>query len=229
MAKIVKYIVLKKMNLRSAWVLTILLMATTMCLAQRDRHHMPSPAEPGILLPRPTPTRIPQNESPVVTDPNAGDEPDDPSIDQGNKDDVYYDEPTFPTVPLEIYKIVLMRVGSGSDIGQLGDNVILITGQGFHDTESSPVVHLGEDIHLEEVYVAEKGTSLIALLPAAIASGLSANDILQVAVQNPGGLNRDPSRWARMPLVKADFLRELSDALPARFLRGTYFVEQVGE
>jgi hypothetical protein len=232
MARVVKYFVLKRSPLRRSCVLACLLMAATLCLAQRGHHRLPTPAEHGMLLPKQLPAENPKPESPEVNDPNAGDVPDDPFI-QGPIDDEYHasedEEPTVPTIQLQIFKVVCLRVGPGSEIGRVGDKVILITGRGFHDTESSPIVHLGDDIHLEEVYVAEKGTSLIALLPAAIANGLSARDLSQVAVQNPGGLNRDPSRWARMPLEKIDFLRELSDALPARFQRGTYFVEQVGE
>ncbi len=220
---------------RRAILLLLLLAMFLPSLAQRTRAWKPSPADHGMLLPQDIRKRGGTVESPIPTrpeeeDPNAGDVPVDPNDDESEgsqHDEKPRDIHVQPLVALQIHKVELYGIGVGSDIGKAGDKAVVITGQGFADSESSPIIHLGDEIILDQVYVSEAGRVLIALLPAEIAAGLRLRDFAQLAVQNPGGMNRDPQRWARFPLNKPQFVQDVQSAVEANFKRGEFFVQRM--
>lgn len=136
------------------------------------------------------------------------------------------DSPKPRQVPeLALRSLEIVRVEEGSVIGQPGDWVISITGQGFLETDKSPIVHLDKGISLDETYSNAEGNVLHAVLPKALAERLGRQDLSMVRVQNPGGLNAPEQKWARLPMEKGQMQKLMQDAKPARFSQGEYFIE----
>jgi hypothetical protein len=212
-------------------------LAVIVLMSQRPSRRYPSPADPGMDLSAPPKKKgtggpeSPNHEDvPTTDDPNAGDTPE---IDdeQNETPDVEDDKPHLPPPPqdksLKIKRFEVSRIASGSAFGEAGDWVFVVYGDGFIAGEEPPVLHLGDSILLEDVFVNSSGTELYALLPADQEPTLSARGFQQLAIQNPGGYNRNPSRWARIAVNKPQLVQSLQTAPQTTFRLGPYFMEQV--
>jgi hypothetical protein len=213
---------MKKLGYRNAlWLLPVLIVATALMMGQRRNHKDPSPADPGMRLYTPTP-HGPKPEAPVDHDPEQGDEPDDPQDDYPGEVPIQQ-----PDKPLKVTGMEVTWIQAGSDVGKSGDYMVVLDGEGFLEAERPPVVHIGDEVQLEEVYVNRTLGELYAVLPAAVASSLSALEFIHLAVQNPGGSNLDPSRWVRFPVVKADFLQSMESAPFKRYQLEGYQIKKM--
>lgn len=194
-------------------------------MSQRPSRKTPSPAEPGMVLADAkvkkkkngiTPT-IPLQD-PEDPDPGAGDEP---------LDDVNHDEEDKPIAPpqpvsLAVRTYELARVSEGSAIGNSGDWVLIVGGQGFMESETPPVVHVGDSIHLKKTYVNATGTEIYALLTFAESILLQRMSISEIAVQNPGGMNRSPDRWGKLAVIKEEVRQRIINAPTIGFDRDRF-------
>lgn len=178
----------------------------------------------------------------VVLDPNAGDEPDldddDDSGDEPVKHPHHESKDHVPEDPHSnwhgaqnevkprVVRWHLYRVAPGSDFGVQDDWVLTLTGTGFVDGEVPPVVHLGDKITLDDVFLNQNGMMLYARVPGSLGPLLDTLKFSNLAVQNPGGLNRDPSRWGMVPIAREEFVKALHDARALKFRRGAYFLEK---
>lgn len=176
-------------------------------------------------------------------DPNAGEGP--PNNEENEPDpqgDVFRDifnevsddvpsrpvnlpEPTAAK-PLIATQYEVFKIGNQSVIGRPGDYVIEFKGNGFVASEGTPILHIGEAIVLEDSHVGADGKVLSVVLPADVAADLARRDLSEFAIQNPGGLERNPARWSKMPFVKATLLSRIQGAQTANFVQGAYFLER---
>jgi hypothetical protein len=156
-------------------------------------------------------------------DPNAGIEPELPN-------DFPIDDPQeeeeIPETPraLNVSGFEFVRLGPESVVGKAGDWALVLKGAGFYEAERAPIVHVGTDIALQDVYVNPKGEELYAVFPDSIAQYIQSVDIRRLSVQNPGGLNRDPGRWMGLDITHDDLVRACSSPRKAAFKRGNYFM-----
>ncbi|MEY3443506.1 MAG: hypothetical protein RLZZ519_1787 [Bacteroidota bacterium] len=232
---------------QKGWLIGAVLMAAVMLIAQRPNRKNPSPADPGMQFAVPKKGRTnPELPSPPppTDDPNGGISDNDDEIDPNGGISAEEDEvPTHgdmpeepaedkpfdlsaPPPPLQVAKTEIWKIGNGSEVGEAGDWMLVLQGQGFVEAERPPVVHIGEDVILSEVYVAKRGQELFARIPAALAAQLKAIDFDNIWVQNPGGLNRDRKRWVPFLIQRPSFVSAMDVAPKATFKFGAYFLER---
>jgi hypothetical protein len=152
-------------------------------------------------------------------DPTHGDVPEEPAEDKPF-------DLSAPPPPLQVATTELWKIGNGSEVGKVGDWMLVLRGQGFVEAERPPIVHIGEDLILTEVYVAKRGQELFARIPAELTAQLKAIDFDNIWVQNPGGLNRDRKRWVPFLIQRPAFVASLETAPKATFKFGAYFLER---
>jgi hypothetical protein len=199
---------------------------------RENKDPKPSRPEDGPVVDHPTEP---------IDDPNAGEGPD---VDDGDvpANDVPVDDERDDDPDLDDHGTIgdgddddaiqpvisgwrLLKVGNGSDFGNGNDWVLVLNGFGFMDGEVPPVVHIGEGVVLTDVFVNQRGRVLNAVVPARLQYMLDTMAMQEIAVQNPGGLNRDPSRWIRIDMDHDKFVEALKAAKPTRFKRGPFFLE----
>jgi hypothetical protein len=232
------------------WLLAVTVLAFGLLMSQRPSRKYPSPADPGMQLAQPRPKaphdpRGAQNDpKPENPDPGAGDGPDidddardaEPRLDEkadypppleNDGPELDSDEPTGVIPKIKVDRMEALRVAMGSEFGKPDDWVLVLHGAGYLDGEGTPIVHLGTTIALKEVFVNRGGSELFAVLPLPVRIMLGKADLDNVAVQNPGGLNRDPKEWGRLAVDKTAFLANLEQAERVKFKHGLYFLERV--
>ncbi len=220
---------------RRSWLIAAVLLAAVMLIAQRPNRKNPSPADPGMqFTPKKKGVTNPEQPSapPPTDDPNGGisaeDDKDDPN--QGDMPDPNDDETpaddNLPPPTVQVANTEIWRIGNGSDVGQTGDWMLVLRGQGFFESERPPVVHIGDAIRLTDVYVGNRGKELFACIPPEVALQVIASDFEKISVQNPGGLNRDPGRWVPFLIQRPTFVASLETAPKATFKFGAYFLER---
>lgn len=204
---------------------TGLMVACLPCLltAQRVSSQWPSPADPGGVLLRPY--VVPQKPSPDEGEEpdEEGDDPESPARDE--RDHPY--KPTAPTDPIaSVTGWEMSRISQGSVIGSPGDYALVLSGEGFVVGESSPTVHLGE-VHLTQAFVSRDSKELYVILPADVIAELPGMDFQRIAVQNPGGRNRDAARWAWYPATSAQLSQAMQSAAKTIFMRSDYHLRRL--
>lgn len=213
----------------------VLALAVVLLVAQRKSKNEDSPARYGCRFW----VEIPEKGLQPV-DPNAGDGPDDDTRDHHGRverdifreaDDAIPDHPSnFPTeAPVWEFKATRYRVfkiGNQSQIARPGDFVIEFEGAGFVASEGTPKLHLGDSILLEDSYVGSDGKLLSVVLPTEVAANLDNRVIQEFAIQNPGGLERIPERWTRLPVLRAALIEQIKNAETKDFVQGAYFLER---
>ena len=113
--------------------------------------------------------------------------------------------------PIALRQVADLKVGAfewirakeGSPIGQKGDLILVLTGQGFMEADQRPVVHLGNDLLLRDTYVSEDMTKLYVVVPQLTIKRLERLNLAELSVQNAG----------------------LRNPREASFRRGEYFIE----
>ena len=244
----IQYLPLIKLRhwMRIAAVLAMLACSAEVGMAQRGKGRLPSPAEPGMVLPqapskkggsvhrdKPTDPQKPQPESPQPADPNAGigpEEAEDVVVNNdspvGEDDDALDDViAQSPLLPPKITKWQIFKLGVSPEFGQPGDWMLVLTGMHFLEAESQPILHLGDKIALDDVMVGEKGTELYAVIPKAMGPKIALEGFGRMCLQNPGGMNRDPKGWQWLPVDAAEFKKALEEAVEAKLNRGPFFMQ----
>ncbi|MFN8394505.1 MAG: hypothetical protein U0176_07520 [Bacteroidia bacterium] len=137
-------------------------------------------------------------------------------------------EPALPlrqVADLKVSGFEWVRAKEGSPIGQRGDLILVLTGQGFMEADQRPIVHLGTDLTLGDTYVSEDMTRLYVVVPQLTIKRLERLSLAELTVQNPGALNRDPKRWVSLKLDPATWTTGLRTPREVSFNRGQYFIE----
>jgi hypothetical protein len=196
----------------------IIMVAAGLLVTQTPVRKNPSPADPGMNI-----VKVVNSSTGAVldNDPTGGVEPDDPR-DEELQDDI--PTPESP-VSLNVSKYEFVRLGPESAVGKAGDWALVVKGAGFYEAERAPLVHLGDSIVLQEVYVDPEGDELYALLPDSVAHIIQSADIRRLSVQNPGGLNRDRGRWIGLDITHEDLVKACTSAQKAALIHGDYFLQ----
>lgn len=126
---------------------------------------------------------------------------------------------------LKVSAFEWFRAKEGSPIGQQGDLILVLTGQGFVEADQRPIVHLGTDLVLRETYVSEDMTMLYVVVPQLTLKRLERLNLAELSVQNAGAMNRDPKRWVSLQFDPANWTTGLRNPKEAAFRRGEYFIE----
>ncbi len=224
--------------------LMLAVMSVLIFMAQRPSGKQPSPADPGMNLSSQPSKRGSSNQSgprgpirdvkpekpevnPTDPDPGAGDGPDLEEDDTDAKDDDSDVQQLRILEPLAVNSYEFARIGDGSAFGKPGEWLVVVYGQGFLAGEEPPILHLGLAITLREVFVNEVGTELYAIVPPTEVPRLQAAEFQQIAVQNPGGMNRAPINWGRLNVIKTELEAKIAVAKATSFRHGAYFLERI--
>lgn len=177
-------------------------------LAAQVKPRIPSPAEPGMVLP----TAVSQDvhaPGPEAPDPTHGVDPND-------------EGPYGRNLVLRPMAYSVWKLDQDTEMGRAGDYLIAVDGSGFMDGTSRPIVHLGDSVHLEDVYVNPSGTSLLVVVPREMDPLVRRWSFESLAIQNPGGLDRDCRRWGRLKMTREELVQQMEDAHLAALKYGAY-------
>ncbi|MBL0018751.1 MAG: hypothetical protein IPP17_20565 [Bacteroidetes bacterium] len=168
---------------------------------------------------------------PPTDDPHGGisaeDDKDDPNqVDMPTRTTMRRPPMTISHRLRSVANTEIWRIGNGSDVGQTGDWMLVLRGQGFFESERPPVVHIGDAIRLTDVYVGNRGKELFACIPPEVALQVIASDFEKISVQNPADSSAIlPSRWVPFLIQRPTFVVSLETAPKATFKFGEYFWE----
>jgi hypothetical protein len=212
----------------SPWLLVPVIALTVVTLiAQSPRRKLPSPADPGLRMQtnrpvQPSPSNFPQDaRNPIPAGPK---ENKDENGNSGTSDDSYGDLEPSPRSNL-VTGFDFFEVQAGSAFGNENDWVIMLQNIGEMEGEGLPIVHLGPLLKLKQVFIDPTSRNVYALIPAPMLPLIKNSPLEFIRLQNPGGLNRDPSRWIHVPFTQREFDLKLLNVEKVRFKHGPFSLQ----
>jgi hypothetical protein len=123
---------------------------------------------------------------------------------------------------LRLDSLAIVRLSTGTEIGNPQDYLLIVYGDGFWETEYAPKLHLSPSLILDQTTVSQDGKVLYVTVPAAMVSKIKALNLREIQVQNPGGLDLDPKRWRKLALPRG-INEALGAAKPGKLKVENYF------